>query len=208
MSNNPFVYFGSGCKAPFCCLSNFAECPNPFLWEGHMWPSSEAAYCCWRHLERDDWHHFAMGGKLGNLKSGIPLIFAQKDWLKKQKHYGAKTTGKPDMVGILPKMAMKRDVANRLGLQLKDHDRETGPDQPLIDKFVEILMAKYLANPEWLEILLATGDKQLVEFDRGAGRETRAGRPPRWTGLVQNGVVLGGNLQGRIQEIVREKLRK
>ena len=69
-------------------------------------------------------------------------------------------------------------------------------------------MAKYLANPEWLEILLATGDKQLVEFDRGAGRETRAGRPPRWTGLVQNGVVLGGNLQGRIQEIVREKLRK
>ena len=201
------VYFGSGCMAPACCLSNFARCPIPFLWKGLLWNSSEAAYCCWRRLERKDWDHFAVGGKLCELESGIPLIFPQKDWDKKQKHYGAKTTGKPDMVGILPKMAMKRDVAKKLGLELKDYDHETDSDQLLIDTFVEILMCKYLANPKWMDVLLATEGKQLVEFDRGAGRETLAGRPPRWTGIVKGGVVLGGNLQGRIQEIVRAKLQ-
>ena len=55
-------------------------------------------------------------------------------------------------------------------------------------------------------MLKATGDATLVEFGRGAARQVAMGKPVIWTGLVKDGKVIGGNLMGRIMQMVRSEL--
>ena len=50
------------------------------------------------------------------------------------------------------------------------------------------------------------GRVTLVEFDKGAKRETDAGREPFWTGLVQDGVLYGRNWMGKMMMLLREEL--
>ena len=198
----PFVYFGSSTKLGE--LSNFARCPNPFRWKNHLWNSSEAAYACWLRVDPVDWHRFAVGGDLSDLETGIALLFPQDVVAKKIKHYGAKCGGtKPEMIGIIPKLATKEKYGKKIGLRLTAREEAKCEKSVLFEIFVEILIEKYTHNPQFRDVLLSTRGKKLIEFDRGAVRETAKGRPPLWTGQVKEGVMYGLNLQGEIQEHVR-----
>lgn len=200
--DNSFVYFGSGTVIGE--LSNFARCPNPFQWKDHFWNSSEAAYACWLRVDKLDWHRFAVGGDLSDLKTGIALLFPENVVAKKIKHYGSKCSGmKPEMIGIIPKLATKQKYAKKIGLRLTPRDEAKCEEKLLFDIFVEILIEKYTHNPGFRDVLLSTRGKKLIEFDRGAVRETAKGRPPLWTGQIKEGVMYGRNLQGDIQEHVR-----
>ena len=200
--DNSFVYFGSGTKIGE--LSNFAKCPNPFLWKNHLWNSSEAAYACWLRVDPVDWHRLAVGGDLSDLKTGIALLFPENLVAKKIKHYGSKCSGmKPEMIGIIPKLATKQKYGKKIGLRLTERDEAKLETSDLFHIFVEILVEKYTHNPHFRDVLLSTRGKNLIEFDRGAVRETIKGRPPLWTGQVKEGILYGRNLQGDIQEHVR-----
>lgn len=196
-----FSYFGSG--AGIYELSNFSDAPFE-LWN-QKWPSSEHAYQAAYRCEKESWPKFASDGELGSLGRGLPLVFKKDEVAKKSQHWGAKKN-RPAMVGIVAKMAVKPERAAKLGLKLRrfsDDERDLGEIKKL---FTEILLAKYRANSSARAKLLATGKKQLVEFDRGAKRLADKGRPPLWTGLVQDGEVVGRNLMGELMMEVREML--
>ena len=74
--------------------------------------------------------------------------------------------------------------------------------------FAEILLAKFRANPASLAALLDTCDVLLVEFGRLAGSLSAKGAPPRWTGLVKDGKLLGQNLMGELMMEARATLRR
>ena len=194
-------YFGSG--AGIYALSNFYEAP--FSWNGFDWPSSEHAYQAAYRCSKEDWSRFAVGGDLSTLERGIPLVYKKEDVEKKCAFWGAKST-RHGMVGIVAKQAVKPVHAAKIGLHLlrsMDDERDLDEIKAL---FVDILLAKYRANPLARSLLLGTGTKVLVEFSRSAGRETKAGRPPLWTGLMVDGRVVGSNLQGELQMQVRSML--
>lgn len=56
-------------------------------------------------------------------------------------------------------------------------------------------------------VLLSTGDRYILEFDRGAGRAKRKGSKARWGGLVENDRVVGSNQMGALLMRVRETSR-
>ena len=105
------------------------------------------------------------------------------------------------MVGIVAKMASNPSRAQRLGLRMLPKQAETADRIPeMTELFKRGLHAKFAQNPEMRAALLCTGNKQLVEFGRGAGRETKAGRPPLWNGLWDKDTneIVGRNLMGQI----------
>lgn len=218
-----FQYFGSG--AGVGELSNFAEC-EPFPYRDMMWQTSEACYQATYKFARDDWKRFAVGGDLSTLAglhivqdnyrkafaamtpevvclpASNPLKQKLLDKLAREarsvqgskKHWGEKKSGRPAMPGIVAKMASKKERATAIGLTMLT-DEELDMDE-LSCIFRPILRAKFKHNPVHTAALLATGDKVLIEFDRGAARETEKGNPPLWTGLVKNNVLYGRNLMG------------
>lgn len=230
-----YQYFGSG--AGVGELSNFAACEH-FAFNGMMWSTSEACYQATYKFAPADWHRFAVGGDLSTLDGlhvvqdnyrkafaamtpGVvslphsnPLKQTLLDKLAKEtgsvansmKHWGKKKSGRPSMPGIVAKMASKRERAAAIGLTMVT-DSELDEDA-LSDIFRPILRAKFKHNPVHTAALLATGDKLLIEFDRGAERETAKGRPPLWTGLVKDDVLYGRNLMGRLLAEVRERAQK
>ena len=207
-------YFGSG--AGIGALSNFASCELKI--DGRMFPSSEHAYQAMAKVMPVHWHRFAVGGDLSTLETGLKLVFKSSEYDKKFKHYKGKGSGRPCMVGIVAKMAVRPDVARKLGLRLTAI-QEQGKWMTHIEALFErILHAKYDQNPMERALLVGTGDRVLVEFSRGAERETKKGKPPLWTGMVvdgvkqPNGVVVGGsvvgqNLQGRLQMQARDSFK-
>lgn len=208
LEEGEYCNFGSGMKelAP---LSNFAKCETPFSWKGSEWLTSEHAYQAYVKLaRREQWARFAKGGDLSSLEVGVPCIFPEKDVAKKLSHYAATRTGRPEMLGIVAKMAVKPDVAKRLGLELKPFDEQQQAISELKAIFSSILVAKYDANPRFRSLLLGTRGKVLVEFNRGAEREAKAGRSPLWSGLVskRDGRLYGRNLQGIIQMCIRDQI--
>ena len=72
--------------------------------------------------------------------------------------------------------------------------------------FFDILVAKYTQNEHLARVLLSTGDRYILEFDRGAGRAKRAGRTCRWGGIVEDGRVVGSNQMGALLMRVRDRL--
>ena len=233
VAGREFKYFGSG--AGVYSLSNFTECERPFPYKGHTWTTSEHAYQASK-FEADDWSRFAEGGDLSTLdglrsvvdtyrnaakrvthrlldrpeddpvrKELIDKLAIQERLIKKKKTHWSKKKTRPAMPGIVAKMASNPKRAKTLGLTMLGWI-ETNEDD-LSSIFLPILREKYKHNPDLTAALLGTGDALLVEFDRGAVRETAAGRPPLWTGQIQNGVLYGCNLMGRLQMEVRELAR-
>lgn len=199
------AYFGSGMDASVGYLTNFAHVPHGFRWNGYTWPSSEHAFQAALRVHPDDWHHFAIDGVLGNFESGMPLIFRAKDVDKKKKYYGPKKTGKPRMVGILAKMAVKPDIAKGIPLRLLSGSEDRHSLEEMITLFLEILEAKYEQCSEARMQLLATQDKYLIEFSRAAVREYRNGKVSLWAAQLDgDGIVRGRNLQGEIHMEVRD----
>jgi predicted NAD-dependent protein-ADP-ribosyltransferase YbiA (DUF1768 family) len=192
-------YFGSNTKTLYE-LSN--------LWativelRGIQFPSSEHAFQAMCRVHPEDWNRFSCQGDLGSL-NGLQLLVSPKKTEKAIAYWKKKK-----MVGIVAKMAVKRDVAKRLGLKLlRPHEKDHDLDE-VQTLFEEILVHKYTTNAVALKALAASDNKYLIEFDRGAGRRTLAGDPPLWSGLVKEGCLYGLNLQGRIHMKVRKLLRQ
>jgi len=207
-----YQYFGSGVGIGE--LSNFASVT--FELDGQAWPSSEHAYQACAKVHKDDWRRFGVDGDLGSLESGLKRVFPERDYAKKLKHYSAKGS-RPEMVGIVAKMAVRPDIAKKLGLRLMPLTETEKWMEAIKALFVRILFAKYKQNPAYKALLMGTGTQHLVEFSRGAERETLKGRPPLWTGMVVNGSklglglmvggeLMGQNLQGELQMMVRRNL--
>lgn len=54
------------------------------------------------------------------------------------------------------------------------------------------------------DILLGTGNSQLIEFSRSAKRTELAGSPEMWAGYVDDGKLYGENWMGQIHMHVRK----
>ena len=206
VESSEIVYFSSG--AGVYVLSNLTRCK--LVLDGFTWTSVEHWYQANKFVLRDR-QRFAEGGDLANLDA-FRLhrgVFVKRDKEERSiKHWGANTR-KPEMVGIVAKMASNPSRAQRLGLQMLPKQGETEDRIPeMTELFKRGLHAKFAQNPEMRAALLATGNKQLVEFGRGAGRETKLGRPPLWNGLwdYDTKEVVGRNLMGKIMTAVRAEL--
>ena len=117
-----YVYFGSG--AGVYALSNFCALEKPFEFRGLHWSTSEHAYQAIFRCEEESWPRFAVGGDLSTLETGAPLVFGVKDVSRKVKHWGAKKSGRSAMTGIVAKMAVKMQVASKIGVRLKRNHEE------------------------------------------------------------------------------------
>ena len=105
-------------------------------------------------------------------------------------------------IGILAKMISKRAWLEKRGIQkLRISEVECE------SIFEGILMAKYESNPELKKILLDTGDRYLLEFDRAAGRLEKEGKRSRWGGMIVDGKVVGRNQMGALMMKVRERFK-
>ena len=73
---------------------------------------------------------------------------------------------KKNNIGIVAKMASNPDHARKLKLTFVSRIS----DEIKKKIFIEILISKYKLNEDLRDILMATGNKTLVEFSRGAER--------------------------------------
>ena len=206
VESSEIVYFSSG--AGVYVLSNLTSCKLDL--DGLEWTSLEHWYQATKFVPKDR-RRFAKGGDLANLDA-FRLhrgVFVKREKEEGSiKHWGANKK-KPEMVGIVAKMASNPSRAQRIRLRMLPKQAETEDRIPeMIELFKRGLHAKFAQNPEMRAALLATGDKQLVEFGRGAGRETKAGRPPLWNGLWDKDTkeIVGRNLMGQIMTEVRDEI--
>ena len=156
-------------------------------------------------VHRDDWHRFAINGDLGTLRSGLPRDSRRARWTRSASSTGAKystlaAAGRRCL--IVAKMAVRPDIAKKLGLRLTPV-QETEKWMAMIKAlFVRILFAKYRQNDESRRLLLGTGDA--VWSSSAAPRSARPslGKPPLWTGMVvggrkgKDGLIVGGEVMG------------
>lgn len=205
VSENGVQYFGSG--AGIREFSNFYELRNPIVIDGQEFITTEHFYQCKYRCAEESQHEFVFPyGRLSTFEGGIShVVDKQEEIQKKSKFWGAKNGRRP-MAGIVPKMAINSKRAKRLGIKLK-RARDDPGDLSLIESlFKRALYAKFSGDAELRKMLVDTGNKILVEFDRGAERQAKAGRPPLFTGLFKEGRLFGKNLMGRLLMGVREKL--
>ena len=205
LAADAFVYFGSGMSATRAFLSNFAE--SRVTVRDVTFPSSEHAFQALLRVHPDHIKKLSVDGELGSFERGIKRVFRASEVARKLKHYGSKQNGKPAMVGIVAKMAIKPECAKKIGLRLLSPKEDAHSFEEMGNLFLEILAAKYAQNAVALQQLLDTQDKHLVEFNRGAVREHKAGRCPLWTGQVCDGRLIGMNFQGELQMMIRASHR-
>ena len=122
----------------------------------------------------------------------MPQLFKEDEVARNTKYWSAKKT-RPAMIGVVAKTAVHPSRAATLGLTLRPEFLELPAIRAL---FAEIMLAKFRANTATLAALLDTGNVLLVECGRLAGSLTAKGAPPRWTGLVKDGELMGQNLMG------------
>lgn len=192
------IYFGSGSKGPYKWLSNFAavEHPRGLLFKGRRFRTAEHAYQSLK-VHPEDRHRLECAGDLGHLDA-LELIG------KKCGHWEPKHG--PVLAGIAAKLLTKPKWNSKLEQPLRLLPKKEVPLYELASLWREILAAKARASPMFKEVLMRSGRVTLVEFDKGAKRETDAGREPFWTGLVQDGVLYGRNWMGKMMMLLREEL--
>lgn len=192
MGENDFVYFGSGSKLKI--MSNFADVGG-LEFEGRVYATSEHAYQALR-VEEEDRDRMAVGGDLGGLE-GLKVILGEEEGKKKMDWWGR---GEVKLSGIVAKMVVKEERNGKLEvpLKLKKGDLE-GKDEI----FMRILLAKWEASKKFRDALRASGDRVLVELDRGAARKN--GKSV-WGGVVKNGVVVGENRMGKLMMELRRQV--
>ena len=201
------VTFGS-CMGPETAIfSNFCLLENPIELDGLKYPTAEHAFQAWYKLSREERTILSVDGELGN-EGGFSLFYNNAEAEKKRKFWGPTKTGRPAMLGILAKLAANRP--HKIGLLT--HERTNVHDEQSFKKlmklFYVILKRKYSKNPVLLRKLVATGDRYLLEFSRSARREANNGRPPLWSGLIQDGRLYGHNFMGRLHMALRDEIKK
>lgn len=212
-----YAMFNSRVGGARQALSNFATVPGGIPWkDGRRYASAEAIYQLCK-VDPSDHARFALDGDLGSLEKGLPQLYKPSKLEGAIKYWGAKQPTKTtrnaqlEMSGIIQKMAVNPKHSDKLKTPLKLTDMVGTPlsDAKLVAKFCEIWRAKWDASSAFREALRnVPRDVRLVEFSRGAKRESEAGRPPRWTALVdkETGVLFGQNLAGRGMDAFRREL--
>ena len=185
------VFVGSGQKDPHHKLSNFHSCRVVF--DDVEYPSSEHAFQAQRVPPRLRRELFSTEGSYADLDAGFGKLFGDSEKAKKKAAHWRKK----ENVGVLARMVIKR---------MKPKDLVEMSAELCAEVFFEILTAKYAQNEHLRRVLLSTGDRYILEFDRGAGRAKRKGSKARWGGLVENDRVVGSNQMGALLMRVRETL--
>lgn len=181
------LYFGSAMKPPYHCLSNFALIQPPLSYNGEYYPSAEhAMQAC---LDMQGPEMYTTDGVIGVATvQAFSHVYNANEAQRKMDYWMKK-----ENVGILAKMQIK--ASKNAGMK-----RDVTPTE-CFNLWMPILRAKY-ERADFRKILLATGDKHLVEFDRGAIK-----KGSRWGGLVNaDKVVVGSNNMGRALMQIREEL--
>lgn len=194
--------FGSGMKNGANQLSNLFA--HTIVVDGKVYPSAEHAYQS-RKFEGQE-KRFETGGDL--TKWSAMGLFVKEDKKESKIAYW----GKKRMIGIIAKMATNPQHNRKTRLPQKTKVRQ--------DIFEDILRNKFKKGSPLRPLLLATGEKYLVEFDRGAKRmETHPTKPrrSRWAGLAEpvdkddlkKGYKLyGDNRMGLLLMKIRDEIRK
>lgn len=188
VSDTGFLYFGSGSKAPFHQLSNFALIEPPLYYNGNFYSSAEhALQAC---LDAQNPGKYTTNGIVGKPTSQafarfFPANVVQKkmDWWMKKKN-----------VGILAKMEIC--LMKKGGMKKKVNGSEC------FELWMPILRAKF-NREEFKQILLSTDNRYLVEFARGGKKKTS-----RWGGLVVNNRVVGHNQMGVALMQIKKELQE
>lgn len=196
-----YLYFGTDTHIGE--LSNLALCENPFECRGFMWNTSEHAFQALTRVDQKHRFRFACGGDLASFDTGLRVVFGDDNCEKKKVMHSARKSGRPSMVGIIAKHAVQPTVAHKLGLTLLPKNARS--IDSVIEVCIEILLAKYRANPALRDKLMSTRGKTLVEFDRRVAANAK-GAQALWTGIVKNGTLHGRNLQGALHMKVRSIL--
>jgi predicted NAD-dependent protein-ADP-ribosyltransferase YbiA (DUF1768 family) len=206
VSQDNVQYFGSG--AGIREFSNFYELDRPIVIDGEQFITTEHYYQSKYRCAKKSQPEFVFPhGILSTFEGGISHVVDKKEEIqKKRKFWGAKKNRRP-MAGIVAKMAVNPNRAKRLGITLS-RARDDPADLSLIKSLFErALYAKFSGDAELRKMLVDTGDTILVEFDRTAGRQTKVGKPPLFTGLFKDSHIHGKNLMGHLLMGVRKKLR-
>lgn len=209
-----FLYFGSGSKAPYQLLSNFARAPivvtratltihpalalaQPRLAEfltkqdGFTFPTSEHVWQSTKATTLGAFRAFTTEGRFGRWDANIfAALYSKTDKAKAKFDYWHKR----DMLGIQAKLASSAKHAKRLGVTDMDYSRETLAPDVERAVWLAILQLKFEWNATHAEVLRDTGEKQLVEFDKSAGH---------WGGFIRDGALVGENVMGRYMSETR-----
>jgi len=185
-----FVRFGSNSKHPFYKLSNFWKFKTEL--NDKIYPSVEHAFQA-ELVESSD--EYISTGPIGAFSENAFRYVGvdEKDVAKKLRYWASK-----DQVGILAKM--------RINIQKKQGLKQSMTSTQCKDLFLKLLRQKY-AHPEMQQILLATGNQYLLEFDRSAERRFKKGDITRWGGMVKNGRVIGHNQMGVLLMRIRTEIQ-
>ena len=192
---NGSVSFNSNAKAPFNIISNFHGCVITL--NGVIYPSAEHAFQA-QLVTPEFRHFFSTTGPLASLRSGFKTLMpkATDQFIEKKALY----LGEKNNVGIVAKMASKRDFLKRHGARKMD----VGFDECCII-FKSVLMAKLEAFQAFREVLHGTGSKYLFEFSRDAERRSLKGTPIRWGAMIVDNKVIGHNQMGALMMSLRAK---
>jgi predicted NAD-dependent protein-ADP-ribosyltransferase YbiA (DUF1768 family) len=218
-----FVYFNSSAKAPYNLLSNFSAAPivlqstdtealrelsaandkiAEFVGERAEFPSSEHLWHALKATDVETFRRFVVGGVLAECDASVFDVFFPGKGAAKRAYWMRK-----DNVGIIPKMAANPKYAKRLGFSKRrplEYARERLPYGVERAVWMTTLRLKYKQNAKHRAVLLSTGKRTLVEFDRSASRA-----PVHWGGLITgDGTLLGENVMGDYTTAIREELKE
>lgn len=197
LSNHEVVQFASGLSAPYCHLSNFSKCANLVEFEGLMYSSAEHAFQAARFPQDLRKEFFSVDSEYSDLTvKSLMSVGLSKSVAKNQLKYWSKK----NMIGVIPKMLVKRMKSNARGLTAEEVE----------DIFTRILLSKYTRNEGHRKILLNTGDKFLLEFVRSSEarfKKSAGNDIERWGGMLVHNEIVGHNQQGWLHMKVRDMIR-
>jgi predicted NAD-dependent protein-ADP-ribosyltransferase YbiA (DUF1768 family) len=173
---------------PYYKLSNFYAADIEY--KGSMYASTEHAFQAAKVLDPEEARKLTTSGALGGLTEEAVATLGVK----------VNYWGKKNMVGIVPKMFIKR---------LPFIHKRSFDERECEAIFTELLLLKYRTHADLKSVLLDTGDAYLLEFDRSARRrfDKDSNDVVRWAGMVVDGRVIGHNQMGALMMKVREVLR-
>lgn len=185
-------------------------------------PSVEHLY---QGLKAKDLSTFLRFTSEGDLSFWSAKFFGKTTSLKKRAKY-AKKLGKPvksltaeeyehltqqdmaywktkNLIGIMPKLASNPSYGKALNLGVDKMDYASERLDALLehDLWIDLENLKYIQNPPLALLLFETGNKTLVEFDKGATKHHS-----HWGGLVKNNAIVGDNVMGKYLMEIRAKL--
>ncbi len=186
--------------------------------DGCVFRSSEHAWHSLKAKNRRTFLKFCVGGDFDELSvSFFKKILPHRPLVDRDLRAQHKIThwGKKKNVGIVPKLAVSKKNMRKLNLSSADIVYPKDVPGELMGESLErafwkaILKQKFRRNKEARAALMSTGDAYLLEFSRDAKRRSlkTPDRPARWSGMIEDGILYGGNYMGVVLSEVRDGLK-